>query len=200
MSPMRALPLVALSLLASASAVPALAQQAPAPAPTPAQLKPGEACPAGKFRDFDFWVGDWDVYGPKGVHVGSSRISKLLGDCVIDEHWKSAAGGLEGRSHNMYDSGQDRWTQFWVDNGGNTLLLFGGMQGGKMVLLGEQPDPKAGKVNSQRITWSREAGGIVRQLWETSPDGGKTWTIAFDGRYQKAGTPPPPTVEDAAKS
>jgi hypothetical protein len=35
----------------------------------------------------------------------------------------------------------------------------------------------------QRITWSREADGSVRQLWESSSDGGRTWTAAFDGIY-----------------
>lgn len=36
-----------------------------------------------------------------------------------------------------------------------------------------------------RITWNPTAPGRVRQLWETSTDGGATWTVAFDGRYIK---------------
>ena len=35
----------------------------------------------------------------------------------------------------------------------------------------------------QRITWSKNADGTVRQLWESSTDGGTTWTVAFDGTY-----------------
>lgn len=26
----------------------------------------------GSARDFDFWVGEWDVFGPEGSQVGTS--------------------------------------------------------------------------------------------------------------------------------
>jgi hypothetical protein len=29
------------------------------------------------------------------------------------------------------------------------------------------------------------AGGRVRQLWDSSADGGKTWKVEFDGTYAK---------------
>ena len=148
----------------------------------PAPPKPGEACTAGHFRDFDFWVGEWDVYGPKGKPVGHSRIEKILGDCVISEHWQGQ-GGTDGRSHNMFDSARDRWTQFWVDNGGNALLLHGGLKDGAMLLQSDD--------GTQRITWTPQADGRVRQHWESSKDGGQTWTTAFDGWYQKTGSSAP---------
>ena len=157
----------------------AIASDTVAP-PTPP--KPGEACHGGHFRDFDFWVGEWDVYGPKGQLVGHSRIEKILDDCVIAEHWQGG-GGSDGKSHNIYDAAQDRWTQFWVDNGGNALLLHGGLNGGAMALQSGD--------GHQRITWTPQADGRVRQHWESSTDGGQTWTTAFDGWYQKAGSAPP---------
>jgi hypothetical protein len=36
----------------------------------------------------------------------------------------------------------------------------------------------------QRLTFSRNADGTVRQLWETSADG-KAWQPVFDGRYTR---------------
>jgi hypothetical protein len=41
-----------------------------------------------------------------------------------------------------------------------------------------------------RITWSRIDGDSdrVRQLWETSRDGGETWSVAFDGEYRRVGS------------
>jgi hypothetical protein len=39
-----------------------------------------------------------------------------------------------------------------------------------------------------RIIWEQTAPGRVRQLWESSRDGGKTWTVAYDGRYIKRQT------------
>lgn len=144
----------------------------------------------GHARDFDFWVGEWDVYGPKGKLVGHSRIERILADCVIAEHWQGQ-GGSDGKSHNIYDAQARRWTQFWVDNGGNTLLLHGGLANGAMVLGGNNTDQKSGKAAIQRITWTPQPDGRVRQHWETSTDAGVTWTTAFDGWYQKRGTPAP---------
>jgi hypothetical protein len=58
-----------------------------------------------------------------------------------------------------------------------------------MVLEGETP-PSApgGPATKNRITWSPEAEGRVRQHWETSADGGKTYTTAFDGMYHPVKT------------
>jgi hypothetical protein len=58
----------------------------------------------------------------------------------------------------------------------------GGIVDGRMILQSEPQDTPEGPA-VQRITWSREADGSVRQLWESSFDGGRTWTVAFDGRY-----------------
>jgi hypothetical protein len=53
-----------------------------------------------------------------------------------------------------------------------------------MVLAGDAFDADApGKSARQRITWTPLGGGRVRQLWESSTDGGKTWSVAFDGLY-----------------
>ena len=39
----------------------------------------------------------------------------------------------------------------------------------------------------QRISWTPEPDGRVRQMWQQSRDGGKTWTVAFDGWYRRKG-------------
>jgi hypothetical protein len=36
-----------------------------------------------------------------------------------------------------------------------------------------------------RITWTPLDGGKVRQRWDSTLDGGKTWTVQFDGIYAK---------------
>jgi hypothetical protein len=38
----------------------------------------------------------------------------------------------------------------------------------------------------ERISWTPLPRGDVRQLWERSADGGRTWTVIFDGRYSRA--------------
>ena len=66
-------------------------------------------------------------------------------------------------------------------------MLTGGFVDRSMVMSMSGPsvtDPKA--TVQQRITWTPAAGGTVRQLWESSSDEGRTWTVLFDGRYVRA--------------
>lgn len=152
----------------------AVAQTA-VPPPTPAP------CRATEYRQFDFWVGDWDVRTPDGKPAGSNRIERILGGCALRETWKGAIG-TNGTSLNSWDPGTRRWHQTWVGDDGVLLKLEGGLRAGKMVLLGETVSAN-GERALQRITWSTMAGGRVRQYWEQSSDAGKTWAIAFEGIY-----------------
>jgi hypothetical protein len=141
---------------------------------------PKTDCSAPEFRQFDFWLGSWRVTS-QGKPAGESRIESTMKGCAIVEHWSSARGG-HGTSLNFYDRRTKTWSQAWMDDGGNALHLKGGLVAGRMILQSEPQDtPKGPSV--QRITWSREADGRVRQLWESSSDGGRTWTVAFDGIY-----------------
>jgi tetratricopeptide (TPR) repeat protein len=39
-------------------------------------------------RQFDFWIGEWDVVTAEGANpAGTSKIELILGDCVIQENW-----------------------------------------------------------------------------------------------------------------
>ncbi len=153
------------------------------PAAPAARPKP---CATPEYRQFDFWLGDWEVKGPAGQVAGTNLITRTLDGCVLYESWKGK-GGAVGNSFNIYDATDQKWHQTWVDNQGSLLMLTGGLKDGKMVLeSGPVPTRRdASKTVLQRITWSKEEGGKVRQLWESSSDGGTTWTVAFDGMYSK---------------
>ncbi|MGH9367722.1 MAG: hypothetical protein ACRD3M_08620 [Thermoanaerobaculia bacterium] len=155
--------------------------EAPAAAPTPAP-KP---CTAPEYRQFDFWIGSWDVVDPKGEPQGSNVIGSILGGCVLQESW-TGLSGMVGTSFNIWDVAAKRWRQSWVDNQGLVLLLEGEFRDDKMVLEGRRPARKGGTA-LHRITWNRIGGDPdrVRQLWEVSPDDGKSWQILFDGTYRR---------------
>ncbi len=51
------------------------------------------------------------------------------------------------------------------------------------MVLASAPRKTDAGVDVQRITWSKNADATVRQVWESSTDGGTTWTVAFDGIY-----------------
>lgn len=167
----------------------AFAGQTAVPAPAPAVGPPATAaCSTDEQRQFDFWLGEWEVTGKAGKIVGHSRIEKTLLGCVIAEHWTSTsgAGANDGKSYNLFNNRTRRWEQFWVDARGNRLMLTGGLVDGRMVLtaVGEVADAKSGIHQRDRVSWTPNADGSVRQWWESSSDDGKTWTTTFDGLYR----------------
>ncbi len=167
---MRAIPLFVLSFTL---ALPPSAAAAEEPRP----------CSAPEYHQFDFWIGEWDVRTPDGARAGMNRIVGTQGGCALQESWEGTSG-MTGTSLNTYDAARGRWHQTWIDSRGSILLLDGKWKDGKMVLGGTTPSPRGGAV-TDRITWEPIGGGDVRQLWEQSSDGGKTWTIVFDGRYTR---------------
>jgi len=169
------LAVLATAAVAIAPGVAAAQTPPPSPPPKPAGCKSTEA------RQFDFWVGEWDVADAKGKIVGRNRIVATHDGCVLQESW-TGNGGFTGTSLNAYDAERKEWHQTWVDNGGGVLKLDGTFGGGRMVLRGESL--VEGKKVAQRITWAPLPDGRVRQLWESSEDGA-TWTVAFDGYYAK---------------
>jgi len=144
--------------------------------------KPPKSCTMPENRQFDFWIGDWDVT-VGGKPAGTNSIQAILDNCVLLENW-SGKGGVTGKSFNIYDSAKNRWQQTWVDSTGSVLELYGEFKDGMMRLTGETVG-KDGKKTLQRITWYPLENDRVRQHWEQSQDGGKTWTSAFDGLYAR---------------
>src|SRR5690348_5305664 len=55
------------------------------------------------YRQFDFWVGNWEAYGLNGKKAGDSKIELILDSCIVLENWTSAAGGYTGKSFNTFN-------------------------------------------------------------------------------------------------
>lgn len=161
-----------------------LAVEAVSADPAGAQASPPPACAAPSHREFDFWLGDWTVTDSAGTRaLGTSRITSEEGGCLVREQW-TGAGGSNGQSLNAWDRSTGEWRQHWVGNDGLVLHLRGGLRDGRMVLEGDLSFP-GGRRQRQRITWSPEPDGRVRQRWETSDDDGRTWKPSFDGWYRR---------------
>ncbi|MGH9902565.1 MAG: tetratricopeptide repeat protein, partial [Pyrinomonadaceae bacterium] len=133
-------------------------------------------------RQFDFWVGEWDVQTPQGQLAGTNSVQSILDGCVVFENWAGAGGGGSGKSFNYYNPATRRWHQLWVSNTGNVLEFAGELKDGQMRYTGESPGAQGGKV-MHRLTFFNSSADRVRQLWEQSADGGRTWNVAFDGTY-----------------
>ncbi len=128
-------------------------------------------CDGASHRQFDFWIGKWNVYGPDGNKVGENAIEPIAGGCALLENW--TAKGFSGKSLNIFDASDQQWHQTWVDSSGSRLDIAGTGGDGKMVMASK----------TQRITWTSNADGSVHQLWESWNETDRVWKIAFDGRY-----------------
>jgi steroid delta-isomerase-like uncharacterized protein len=163
-------------------------EQTQAPSPS---SPPPPRCDSAEHRQFDFWLGEWEVATPDGKPAGRNTITRELNGCVLRERWRGA-GGMNGESFNIWDRQSKRWHQTWVSDTGMLLLLDGGVQsngGMQMRAMSGPPDQRV----TNRITWSPAADGGLRQQWEVSADGGRSWKTVFDGRYRrlKGGASPP---------
>jgi hypothetical protein len=92
-------------------------------------------------RQFDFWLGEWDVTNAAGDPAGTNVVTSELDGCLIQEHWTGVFGG-RGRSLNAYDSDTGTWHQTWVaasDIG--HLRMSGGLDGAVMTMAGVRTQP-----------------------------------------------------------
>jgi hypothetical protein len=149
------------------------------------QASPAAPCSGPEHRQFDFWIGEWDVCAI-GQAAGTNSIRPVHGGCALHESWQGTGeGGISGGSYNIYDQASGRWHQTWVDAAGTLLQLDGGLVDGNMVLSGQRPAPDGKGVTLHRITWTPNEDGSVRQLWEASRNDGNSWSVLFDGLYAK---------------
>lgn len=136
-------------------------------------------CKAEQFSQFDFWLGTWQVLSD-GKPAGTNTIKKILNGCVLYESYDSGSD-YRGNSHSMYDFNSGLWHQTWVDNTGMLLVLDGRLDDGSIILEGVTVDDK-GDVYDNRISWTPQDDGTVRQLWRARKDDGE-WQVIFDGLY-----------------
>lgn len=144
-------------------------------------------------KELSFWVGEWNVFDPGGTQVGVSRIESVERGCLIIENWSNMTGGT-GRSINYVEPATRKWHQTWVDPSGTVVHYDGDLVDGVMRLAGTNTSSQ-GVVKQARMTLTPQPEGRVRQVIDHSTDGGKTWTLYFDGLY----VPKPKPAPEAAK-
>lgn len=138
-------------------------------------------CSGPEYRQFDFWIGEWDVVNPQGDTVGASRIERIEGGCALLENYTTTRG-YSGKSINVYNQTREQWQQFWVDNQGDVLEFTGTLVDNELRYTGESRGPDG--VVLHKLTFFPISHDRVRQLWEQSGNG-KGWQIVFDGMYHR---------------
>jgi pentatricopeptide repeat protein len=127
-----------------------------------------------EFRQFDYWLGEWDVE-IGGQKLAKSSVQLILDDCVIFENYIDSRG-YAGKSFSLYDTTNKKWEQRYVDTTGALHHWTGGLENGVMSFRWDHD----GSFN--RMTYIKEGPDRVRQILESSPDG-KAWVKNYDGLY-----------------
>ena len=141
-------------------------------------------CPGDEpgFSDFDFWVGEWDVYaGANGALAGVNTIEKIEAGCLLLERWQGLRGST-GLSMNHFDPNAGHWRQVWVSSGAYAIDIVGGLRDDSMVLEGTISYFGRRVTLPFRGTWTPLPDGAVRQFFEQQNASGE-WQPWFDGRY-----------------
>lgn len=138
------------------------------------------------FKAFDFWVGDWFLI-PAGTPANTpqsalpqNRIEKIANGCALLETYTPA--NFIGKSLNTYNPTTGKWVQLWVDSTGRTIQFIGEVRDGNMYFTSDAPNAQGQRVLS-KLTYLRKPEDRIHQTWETSTDGGKTWSVGFDAIY-----------------
>jgi hypothetical protein len=137
-------------------------------------------CDDALHRQFDFWIGRWDVTD-KGKVIAASVIERFADGCGILESY-TQLDGYSGKSINFYDPAAKRWRQQWIDSLGNSSEWNGEFRGGAMRFDGEAHRAD-GRKAVRNMTFTPLPDGNVRQASDLSPDGGKTWKPGYDFVY-----------------
>ena len=137
-----------------------------------------QACASPGYRQFDFWVGDWDAFDvdKPTKQVARVQVDLILDGCVLRENYEGADGHT-GQSFSIYDFSRKVWHQSWVTNRGELLIVEGHSHEGEMVLSGIEQKTDGSEI--VRGTWKAVREG-VRETAVTSTDGGETWKPWFD--------------------
>jgi hypothetical protein len=158
-----------------------------AAAPALAAAPAAKPCTTTAHRQFDFWVGYWEVYAKADAAkkiIAHSKIENLYDGCAIRENWMPL-GRAGGGSLNTYDPAKKSWHQFWADAANSAANFDGGWNGKAMMLTGLWPQAGHPKQLT-RMSYTPLSDGSVEQLGVTSDDNGKSWQPSFDFIYRKA--------------
>lgn len=162
-------------------AFPSFADEPAAPAQPKPKPKP---CSTAEYRQFDFWLGDWDVTpAGKDKPTAENHIRAMHNGCLVRENYKN--GAYTGSSMSFFDNKDKHWHQTWIGSGGGALYIVGGLNDKGAMVMSDTALAKAQNRPVNRITWTPNEDGSVRQVWDVSKDEGETWSVLWSGLYTK---------------
>jgi hypothetical protein len=145
-------------------------------------------CTSAESRQFDFWLGEWDVSpGDSPVVIADSTITLHDQGCVILENWRPFRNA-HGHSINIYDAADGKWHQTWADASGTRIEYGGSLDVAGIMRLEDLSSSAQGKPpQRQRMNFQRVDESTVRQWGETFDAAQKKWTTTWSFTYRRRG-------------
>lgn len=146
-------------------------------------------CDSPQHHQFDFWVGDWQVFDAKTNQlVAFDRVEKHSQGCIVQQNltmvtdlYRRPGVGyrMTGIGVNRFDG--ERWLELWADNQWGAIALGGMPAAGKaMVLTTLIPS----RNRDLRLEWEKRSDGSVRALQYVAPAGSGKWELYGDLIYR----------------
>ncbi len=140
--------------------------------------------PCRAVHTFDYWVGTFDAMPwdkPDAPSAGQLNNTREYDGCVFVERWTSPK--QNGMSIVFYDVNLKTWRMIWNDDANSsTVFTEGSYHDGAMRFLGWMTGPKGNPVYASNVL-ENVSPGLIRHVFSTSADSGKTWTVRSDGRF-----------------
>lgn len=181
---------VAATLLLLAPTTSAAAQDFPVSSALPAES-----------RQFDFWVGEWDVnlrvrqpdMSWADARRSVAHIYPVLGGKGILELWSEDDGaGIKGYSLRYFDTARDEWV-LWLNwpsaNQSGSSSLSGAFRHGRGEFFSTSAAPD-GTETLSRYTFSDITDSSLRWDDAFSSDGGETWTNSWVMEFSRTAAKP----------
>ena len=139
-------------------------------------------CTVSEASQFDFWVGNWDLYTADTLNANNT-IYKVMDGCTVQENFSDTKNGYFGKSWSVYSPVSKEWHQTWVDNQGGYIALTGTFEEGKMTLTTAPRKLPNGKEIISRMIFYNIAKDSFDWDWQATNDAGATWKSNWKIHY-----------------
>ncbi len=150
------------------------------------------SCNSSENRQFDFWIGDWDIQ-QKILNIDGTwletkahtSVRSILNGCALEEHWEGDVkffwSGMQNIKHmkgfsiRCFNPKEKKWIIHWLDN--NSLNMGTGVSG----------NFKNGKGEFFSESNNANGNNITRIIFSNITENSVHWDLAFSKDDGKIG-------------
>ncbi len=136
------------------------------------------------YRDFDFAIGNWEMFDTDGRKVGEQVYVKREQGCLITEEWTTVSGGT-GHGMTFVDPKTGLWRQVYVSPKGYIDYSGGIDENGAMVLEGVIYPTDGSPSAPIRGIWTKQDDGTIKEEFLIFNSKTNTWGTFYLGIAHK---------------